>query len=736
MKKKITLFLLSLLSSVIAFADYQAYEDNVSGQCWVDDFGVIYKLVGMNDGSQAMALYGYNKPAATAYETPTVPGAPEWDASKECNLEILDYVAGHSVTLISTSAFMSQTNIVSVVIPATISTIEKQAFYGCTSIKEIWCYATTPPEITGLNPFGMGTNSTNAPFAIVHVPYGCKAQYEAIIYADEEKKNKSWGYYATHPEDADVKYFTFEEMEEGAQGPSTQGLLTVWPESSSRISGKLESITISYEGGVELLKSDLEIEVINTDSLRAIAVLKPALEANTDGIYTLYAYDENAIEMTPLTLYGDYTIEIPEGSFSLGEGKISNVKTAILYTIEDDNEYVVTISPKSGYASTTSLSSFEVSCEDGIEQLIAYEINHLYVYRDGDTDAFTYVTKDGDVKDSETIANFVFDTPLSTPGKYTFTFPAGTFRVGPYNQWSEAMEITYYVTDDVEEEEGEWAIYPSDSTAISTISEIQLQYSTGLEIVEEKEGQISITDEKGNTYQNFTLETIYNGIKITLSEEITEPGVYRLYAPQGTFLLGQTKQASDEMTITFTIAQYDIVFSPEDGSVLEEISSFSLLCYESLEYLPDPDDNMYVLNVLKNDEIMAIAIPDEENPILDGDNNIIGYTYYLFDVEDRDEDITLTESGTYTIDVGYNNYLLGPEKVVNKATSCTYIIEEENGDDDDDNDDDDDDESTLIENVTINEFTQGVYYNLLGQRVKNLKKGNIYLINGKKIIIK
>ncbi len=720
--KKITLILLSLLSSVIAFADYQAYEDEESGKCWVDDDGVIYKLVEMDDGSLSMALYGYNKPAASEWEDPTIPGAPEWDASKECNLEILDYVAGYSVTLIYTSAFMSQTNIVSLVIPATITTIQKQAFYGCTSIKEIWCYATTPPEITGINPFGMGTNSTNAPFATVYVPYGTKALYEAIIYADEAEKNKSWGYYATYPVEEDVKYFTFEEMEEGAQGPTTQGLLTVWPESSTRISGKLESITVSYEGGVELLKSDLEIEVINTDSLRALAVLKPALEANSDGSYTLYVYDENKEEKTPLTLYGDYTIEIPEGSFSLGAGKIGNVKTALNYTIEDDNDYVVTISPESGYSSNSSLSSFEVSCEDGIEQLLAYEINHLYVYRDGDADAFTYVTKDGDVKDSETIANFVFDIPLSTPGKYTFTFPAGTFRVGPYNQWSGAMEITYYVTDDVEEEEGEWAIYPSDSTAISSISEIQLQYSTGLEIVEEKQGQISITDDKGNTYQDFTLETIYNGIKITLSEEVTSPGLYTLYVPQGAFLLGQTKQASDEITRTFTIAIYDIVFSPEDGSVLEEISSFSLLCYETLEYLPDPDDNMYVLNVLKEDEIMAIAVPNDEEPILDADNNIIGYTYSLVNVEDRDEDITLSDSGTYTIDVGYNNFLLGPEKVVNKATSCTYIIKEA--------------ESTPIENVTIKESTQEAYYNLLGQRVSTLKKGNIYVINGKKIIIK
>ncbi|MCD8211126.1 MAG: hypothetical protein LUC37_06245, partial [Prevotella sp.] len=215
----------------------------------------------------------------------------------------------------------------------------------------------------------------------------------------------------------------------------------------------------------------------------------------------------------------------------------------------------------------------------------------------------------------------------------------------------------------------------------------------------------------------------YNGIKITLSEEVTEPGVYTLYAPEGTFLLGQTKQASDEITRTFTIASYDIVFSPEDGSILEEISSFSLLCYEGLEYLPDPDDNMYVLNVLKEDEIMAIAVPNEDAPILDSDNNIIGYTYYLVNVEDRDEEITLSDSGTYSIDVGYNNYLLGPEKVVNKATTCTYIIE-------------DDDQGAHIENLTILEATKGVYYNLLGQRVSALKKGNIYVINGKKIIIK
>ena len=46
------------------------------------------------------------------------------------------------------------------------------------------------------------------------------------------------------------------------------------------------------------------------------------------------------------------------------------------------------------------------------------------------------------------------------------------------------------------------------------------------------------------------------------------------------------------------------------------------------------------------------------------------------------------------------------------------------------------DETTGISEVKEVTNVRGEYYNLNGQRVENLKKGNLYIVNGKKILVK
>lgn len=48
----------------------------------------------------------------------------------------------------------------------------------------------------------------------------------------------------------------------------------------------------------------------------------------------------------------------------------------------------------------------------------------------------------------------------------------------------------------------------------------------------------------------------------------------------------------------------------------------------------------------------------------------------------------------------------------------------------------DDDQTTTIQGVTVCNQDKGVYYNLKGQRVENPKKGELYIVGGKKVIFK
>ncbi len=667
MRKKITFLLFSLLISIGAMADYEYYPDN---DCWVDENGVIYKVV-----DDIMYLYSYNKPATGDYGEATVPGAPEWDSSKDYDLEVLDYFEeeGYTVTQIYSRAFMGVTNIKTLKIPATIEKIGATAFSGCTGLETITCYATTPPDITAGSCFGMASSGSNAYKATVYVPYGCK---DAYLNDGADNSNKGWGYYAAQ------SYFTYEELAEGDTGTVTQGILTVSPETNSRLKGQLESITISYDGGVALNAESLSIDILDSDGAVA-AILKPAASANSDGSYTLYVYDATGATQTPLTTYGDYTLTIPKSSFTLGEDKSTvNVKTTLNYTVEDDNQYTISLSPENGSTSSTTLSSFSVSCADGITQLIGgldLSSNYVNVYKDGSSTAFTHVTKNGDDdSDTETTINFIFDTSISTPGTYRFTFPEASFIVGPYNQLSEALDVTYIIGDDVVEDEGEWAIFPSDSTAIRSLSVIQLQYSTGLEIAAGKENQITITDTEGNSY-GYSISEVYNGVEFILDEEILQSGEYTLYAPKGTLLLGQTKQECDDFSVTFTVASYNLTFNPANGSKLDEISGFTVTCEDGLEPVLTEDKKMDVLGVTQTIEgvstLIATAVPDESNPIIDSEGTTIGYTFTFKDIDtENSQTVTFTSDGTYQIAFGVNYFLLGPEKIANQATTLVYYI--------------------------------------------------------------
>ncbi len=697
-----------LLTSIGAMADYEYYPDQ---DCWVDENGVIYKFI---DG--VMNLYSYNKPAASSYETATVPGAPEWDYDKEYDLEILDYFEdeGYVVTQVNKQAFNNVTNIKSLTIPATIEKIGSSAFANCTGIEKITCYAKTPPDISAGSCFGMASNGSSAYKATVYVPYGCS---EAYLNDGPNNANKGWGYYAT------MGYFTFEELEEGDIGTVTKGVLTVDPETNSRIKGQLESITISYEGGIALSDASLQVEVNDSEGELA-AILKPAAAANADGSYTLYMYDVTGTIQTPLTKFDDFKLTIPSGSFTLGEDKMTiNVKTSLNYTVEDDAVYTITLDPENGSTSDETLEYFTLSCEDGLKQLKYFDWDPIYVYNEK-SEPFTFVTKDGDVEDTETVVTFVFNIPISTPGTYKFTFPEGTFRVGPNNQWSEPIEVTYTVSDDVVETEGKWSYYPSDTTAVTSLKEIQIQYSTGLEIAEGKEDQITLTSSNGNTYTNndFTIKTISNGITITLSEEITETGTYTLSAPAGTFLLGQTKQESDDFSVSFVVASYTLSFDPEDGTTLLPLDAFTVTCEAGLDPVLDDQDEMGVLNVTRGGDLIAVAVPDQKNPIADEDGNIISYSFTVMNKDNRSQTYPIDVNGTYVIEMGRGYFQLGPEKVLNDLTTCTYYIVDGTG----------------IKDIDIDatDSLSNEYFNLSGQRVTTPKKGGVYIIGGKKVVVK
>lgn len=80
---------------------------------------------------------------------------------------------GQVTTLGGTYAFQNCTNLKTVVLPSTITSVQASAFSGCTALTTVTCYATTPPTL-GSNAFQNCSKLTN-----IYVPADSVSAYQA-----------------------------------------------------------------------------------------------------------------------------------------------------------------------------------------------------------------------------------------------------------------------------------------------------------------------------------------------------------------------------------------------------------------------------------------------------------------------------------------------------------------------------------------------------------------------------
>ena len=80
----------------------------------------------------------------------------------------------YTVTAIGKGAFENQTGLTGVSIPASITSIGKNAFAGCSSLVAVYCYG-EEPAILGSDAF----SSVDKENCVIHVPYGSEGKYSS-----------------------------------------------------------------------------------------------------------------------------------------------------------------------------------------------------------------------------------------------------------------------------------------------------------------------------------------------------------------------------------------------------------------------------------------------------------------------------------------------------------------------------------------------------------------------------
>ncbi|MCD8202358.1 MAG: hypothetical protein LUD48_01795, partial [Prevotella sp.] len=277
----------------------------------------------------------------------------------------------------------------------------------------------------------------------------------------------------------------------------------------------------------------------------------------------------------------------------------------------------------------------------------------------------------------------------------------------------------------------DFSFLPASGSTQTSLNQFMVIYEDGISLSSTSDAsQITITYPSSTTSAAISCfaddETSY----VVNINNLTSSGTYTITIPAGFFLLGENSEDSPEITLTYIIGEeddsnieYEFTLTPDYGDHVTSLSTITIKANAMLELNEDFDADAYGLDYDKivvldtSDNIVASASADDDDswePIEDEDGVRYGFTFTL--------STTITEPGRYLYIIPAGYFCLGSLSNLSDQFSATVYVDGE-------------EDTTGISNVLQNTVSDGIYYNLSGQRVASPSKG-VYILNGKKLLVK
>jgi len=162
------------VTGTIDARDFVTMRDNMPLLAILDLSGATIAAYSGTDGTDTYAWYGTIYPANTmpreAFEFENVSGT-----GGHGKLSLTSVILPSTITTIDYDAFFGCSNLSSITIPSTVTSIESWAFYGCQSITSIDCQSSIPPSCSTAVFSGIDVTT-----CILYVPVGSARLYAAI----------------------------------------------------------------------------------------------------------------------------------------------------------------------------------------------------------------------------------------------------------------------------------------------------------------------------------------------------------------------------------------------------------------------------------------------------------------------------------------------------------------------------------------------------------------------------
>ena len=424
----------------------------------------------------------------------------------------------------------------------------------------------------------------------------------------------------------------------------------------------------------------------------------------TGAVWTV-AIDETTGEATitnvAVNKYIQYSASYTSyGSYATAQ---SNAFKPSLYKL---GEYpTLTVTP-GNWETVPAFEKVTITCESGIQY---NETDENYPYYTIGWDYTPYEFDNVVVVDENTI-ELTFDTPIQENGDYRVILPAGLFILNPNGLAIASKEAQYtYTVDNPNMLEVVYAT-PDNGDNVKSIEYLYFEYSQN--IFDNVNGAV-ITNENGEEFpltvtytDSWGDDTPYNALCLKTAEPITAPGVYTFVLKSEYAYTESNVRLTEDITYTFTITESLKItnISPVAGAEVSAIDEFiiefnqDVTCYA--EGFPVYDEN-------GNEYAFMVSLEDKDGNELPN-NMVRAYA-----------EKPITTAGTYTMFI-FDVYPIGSWEGVNETYKFTF---------------DGSSITTGIDNVE-GENSVNVIYDLTGRKIENITKAGIYIINGKKVLVK
>ena len=429
----------------------------------------------------------------------------------------------------------------------------------------------------------------------------------------------------------------------------------------------------------------------------------------TGAVWTV-AIDETTGEATitnvAVNKYIQYSAQYKSyGSYATAQSK------AFKPTLYKLGEYpTMTVTPEN-WATVPAFDKVTITCEGGI----AYNENDdNYPYYTIGWDSTPYEFDNVVVVDENTI-ELTFDTPIQENGDYRVVLPAGLFILNPNGLAMASEKVQNTITVDNPNVLEVVYANPDNEAKVKSIEYLYFEFNQ--DIFDSVNGAV-ITNENGEEFpltvtytDSWGDSTPYNVLCLKTAEPITAPGVYTFVLKKEYVYAGTDIRISNDITYTFTISEGLKItnISPVAGTEVSAIDEIIIECNQEITCWAEA---FLVMDENGTEYYFAPTFQDKDGNELP--SNMIRLV----------TETPITAAGTYTLFI--EDYNIANTDWMNQEVlpRYEYVFTFDGSS-----------ITTGIDNVE-GENGVNVIYDLTGRKIENITKAGIYIINGKKVLVK